>query len=149
MALSLAMILPKLGAHFAIASPQGSHLAASILSQAQELAEEIGADSQAISDLKEAVVDADVISTDLWTSMGQEAKTGRRLKVFSPYQINRELLAHTGRETVVLHCWPAHRGQEITDEVADGSQSLLFEQTENRLHAQNGILALELADNNG
>lgn len=149
MAVSLAMILPKLGAHLAIASPEGYQLPALILSQAQSLADETGVEIKAISDPQEAVVEADVIYTDVWTSMGQEAETAKRLEVFPPYQVNGELLTHAKRETVVLHCLPAHRGQEITDEVADGNQSLLFEQAENRLHAQKGVLALLLADHNG
>ena len=147
MAVSLAMILPKMGAHLTIASPQGYQIPDSVLSQAQGLAAETGVEIKAISDPVEAVTDTDVIYTDVWTSMGQEAETAKRLEIFPPYQVNLELLTYAKPEAVVLHCLPAHRGQEITDEVADGSQSLLFEQAENRLHAQNGVLALLLADN--
>jgi ornithine carbamoyltransferase len=77
--------------------------------------------------------------------MGQEAERIERLKVFPPYQLNAELMSNAKPEAVVMHCLPAHRGEEITDEVADGSQSLLFTQAENRLHAQKGVLALLLA----
>jgi ornithine carbamoyltransferase len=147
MAISLAMILPKLGVHLAIASPQGYQIPDLVLNQAQSLADKTGVEIKAMSDPIEAVTDADVIYTDVWTSMGQEAETEKRLKIFPPYQVNRELLTHAKPETVVLHCLPAHRGQEITDEVADGTQSLLFDQAENRLHAQKGILALLMADN--
>jgi len=94
----------------------------------------------------EAVTDADIVSTDTWTSMGQEAEEAERAAVFPPYQVNRNLLAHARPDAVVMHCLPAHRGQEITDEVADGPQSLLFDQAENRLHAQKGILAVLMAD---
>jgi ornithine carbamoyltransferase len=149
MAISLAMILPKLGVDLAIASPQGYQIPDLVLNQAQSLADKTGIEVKAMSDPIEAVTDADVIYTDVWTSMGQEAESEKRLKIFPPYQVNRELLTHAKPETVVLHCLPAHRGQEITDDVADGAQSLLFDQAENRLHAQKGILALLLADNSG
>jgi ornithine carbamoyltransferase len=92
-----------------------------------------------------AVAGADVIYTDVWTSMGQEKETQERLKVFPRYQVNSRLVAQAGSQVVVMHCLPAHRGEEITDEVADGAQSLLFPQAENRLHAQKGILALLLS----
>jgi ornithine carbamoyltransferase len=90
----------------------------------------------------DGVVGADVLYTDVWTSMGQEAETQERLKVFPPYQVNEKLIAHTRNANVkVLHCLPAHRGEEITNEVADGSHSLLFPQAHNRLHAQKALLA--------
>jgi ornithine carbamoyltransferase len=92
----------------------------------------------------EAVVDADVVYTDVWTSMGQEKESEERLKVFPPYQVNSRLVGQAKPEAVVMHCLPAHRGEEITDDVADGPKSLLFRQAENRLHAQKGILALLL-----
>ncbi|HOJ02350.1 MAG TPA: ornithine carbamoyltransferase, partial [Anaerolineaceae bacterium] len=88
----------------------------------------------------EAVKDADVIYTDTWTSMGQEEETQKREKVFPPYQLNQALLAEAHPDAIVLHCLPAHRGQEITDEVADGPHSRLFPQAHNRLHAQKAIV---------
>jgi ornithine carbamoyltransferase len=95
-----------------------------------------------VTDELDGVVGADVLYTDVWTSMGQEAETQERLKVFPPYQVNQKLVAHTRNANVkVLHCLPAHRGEEITDEVADGSNSLLFPQAHNRLHAQKALLA--------
>jgi ornithine carbamoyltransferase len=87
-----------------------------------------------------AVAGADAIYTDTWTSMGQEQEAEERRKVFPPFQVNADLLQKAERHTVVLHCLPAHRGEEITDEVADGPQSLLFPQAANRLHAQKAIL---------
>jgi len=93
------------------------------------------------------VAGADIVYTDVWTSMGQEEESAERLKVFPPYQLNSDIMAQAKTEAIAMHCLPAHRGEEITDEVADGPQSLLFEQAENRLHAQKGILALLLADN--
>ena len=95
-----------------------------------------------VTDDIDGVIDADVIYTDAWTSMGQEAQQAVRSAIFPPYQVNERLLAHTRNPDVrVMHCLPAHRGEEITDAVADGPQSLLFPQAHNRLHAQKAILA--------
>lgn len=103
--------------------------------------EQIDADITVTTDLA-AVEGVDVIYTDVWASMGQEAEKEARLAVFPPYQVNAALLARTGKaSTKVMHCLPAHRGEEITDDVADGSASLLFPQAHNRLHAQKAILA--------
>jgi ornithine carbamoyltransferase len=143
-ATSLIIILTKLGGHFSIASPQGYQLSPQVLAEAQDLAEETHVNITVIPNPAEAVVDADVIYTDVWTSMGQEAEAEARLKVFPPYQVNSSLVAQAKPQAVVMHCLPAHRGEEVTDDVADGSQSLLFPQAENRLHAQKGILALLL-----
>ena len=83
-----------------------------------------------------------MIYTDVWVSMGQEEETEGRLKDLSPYQVNAALVAQARPDAIVMHCLPAHRGQEITDEVADGPHSVLFDQAENRMHAQKAILAL-------
>ena len=88
-----------------------------------------------------AVTGSHVVYTDVWASMGQEASAGDRLPVFQPYQVNKELLAKADPEAIVLHCLPAHRGEEITDEVMEGSQSRIWDQAENRLHAQKALLA--------
>jgi ornithine carbamoyltransferase len=143
-ATSLATAVLKLGGHFRIATPQGYELPPEFVAQAHTLAKETEVGVSISNDPVEAVTDADIIYTDVWTSMGQEAETQERLRVFPPYQINNELVAKAKPEAMVMHCLPAHRGQEITDAVADGPQSLLFPQAENRLHAQKGILALLL-----
>lgn len=143
-ATSLVMILAKLGGHFSIATPPGYELPAQVVDAARYLAEETSVAITVTHDPIEAVAEADVIYTDVWTSMGQEKETEERLKVFPPYQVNNQLVAQAKPQAVVMHCLPAHRGEEITDEVADGPQSLLFPQAENRLHAQKGILALLL-----
>lgn len=145
-ATSLAIFTIKLGGDFSIATPPGYELAGPVLDQARRLAAETDVTVVATHDPAEAVAGADVIYTDVWTSMGQEKEAEERLKVFPPYQVNQQLVAKARPEAVVLHCLPAHRGQEITDEVADGPQSLLFPQAENRMHAQKGLLALLLAD---
>ncbi|MGB9553935.1 MAG: ornithine carbamoyltransferase, partial [bacterium] len=95
-------------------------------------------------DPEKAVSNADVVYTDTWVSMGQEKEKEERLRVFRPYQLSRELLQHAKKDAIVMHCLPAHRGLEITDEVMDGPQSVIFEQAENRLHVQKAILALLL-----
>ena len=133
-ATSLIQAAGKVGMSIRIVSPQGYQPAA-------ELIEQTDADVTVTDDI-DGVVGADVLYTDVWTSMGQESETEERLKVFPPYQINQQLVAHTRNPDVkVLHCLPAHRGEEITDEVADGSHSLMFSQAHNRLHAQKALLA--------
>lgn len=144
-ATSLAIIAAKLGMHFSLASPPGYELPADILASAQNLAEETEVSITVGHNPVEAVAGADVVYTDVWASMGQEAERTERLQVFPPYQLNSKLLSNAKQEAVAMHCLPAHRGEEITDDVADGPQSLLFPQAENRLHAQKGILALLLA----
>jgi ornithine carbamoyltransferase len=91
-------------------------------------------------DPKEAVVAADIVYTDVWASMGQEQETAERKQIFAPYQINQKLLAHAKKDYLVMHCLPAHRGEEITDEVIDGPNSVVLDEAENRLHVQKGIL---------
>jgi ornithine carbamoyltransferase len=145
-ATSLITIMAKLGGHFSIATPPGYTLSSTVVDAARHLAKETGAELSVTQDPVEAVTGADVIYTDVWTSMGQEKETQERLKAFPPYQVNRQLVARAKPEAVVMHCLPAHRGEEITDEVADSPQSLLFPQAENRMHAQKGILALLLSD---
>lgn len=144
-ATSLAIIAAKLGMHFSLASPPGYELPVDILASAQNLAEETEVSITVGHNPVEAVAGADVVYTDVWASMGQEAERTERLQVFPPYQLNSKLLSNAKQEAVAMHCLPAHRGEEITDDVADGPQSLLFPQAENRLHAQKGILALLLA----
>ncbi|MFQ5575710.1 MAG: ornithine carbamoyltransferase [Anaerolineae bacterium] len=139
---SLLFVAARLGIHFTVATPPGYEIEAEYISLAQEFAAAGGADIQVLHNPVEAVTGADVIYTDVWTSMGQEKETQQRLAVFPPYQVNDELVSRAKPDAIVMHCLPAHRGEEITDSVADGPQSVLFPQAENRLHAQKGILAL-------
>jgi len=108
----------------------------------REFAARSGSRVELTHDPFEAVRGADVIYTDVWVSMGQEAETEERLRVFPPYQVNARLVEAAKPDVMVMHCLPAHRGQEITDEVMDGPHSIVFDQAENRLHAQKAILAL-------
>ncbi|HNK64123.1 MAG TPA: ornithine carbamoyltransferase, partial [Anaerolineales bacterium] len=94
-----------------------------------------------IRDPHEAVKGAHVIYTDTWTSMGQEEETAKREKVFPPYQVNAQLVGEADKDVIVMHCLPAHRNHELTDEVADGEHSVIFQQAHNRLHAQKAIIA--------
>ncbi len=129
------------GMNFSTASPAGFEIRGDIVAKAKTLANKNGASLYFTHDPAEAVREADVIYTDVWTSMGQETETQKRLEVFSPrYQINSALVSKAKRNAIVMHCLPAHRGQEITDEVADGPHSALWDQAENRMHAQKAVL---------
>jgi len=116
-----------------------------IIREASEIADANGCVSKVINDPKEAVKGADVIYTDVWVSMGQEEEQEERERVFLPYQVNAELVGLAKADCIVLHCLPAHRGLEITDEVIDGDRSVVFDEAENRLHAQKAILMKLLA----
>ena len=140
-AVSLMHIVAKLGGNFTWAGPEGYEMPQSAIAEAQAFAAESGSQLHFLHDPHEAVKDADVIYTDTWVSMGEEAEAEKRRQVFPPYQVNAALVAEAKPGVVVMHCLPAHRGEEITDEVADGHHSLLFRQAHNRLHAQKAILA--------
>ncbi len=134
----------KTGLQVALATPAGYSLTEEDLNLADSFRTgEAG--FEAYTDPNRAVAGADVIYTDVWTSMGQEDEKMARLQVFPPYQVNEALVARARADCIVMHCLPAHRGEEITDAVADGPQSVLFPQAENRLHAQKAILAALLA----
>ncbi len=141
-AVSLLFAATKVGMDIALASPEGYELNDDVVELGQEFAAQSGSKVELVRDPAAAVRGADVIYTDAWTSMGQEEETERRLKVFPPYQVNAALVAQAKPDVIVMHCLPAHRGQEITDEVADGPHSVLFDQAENRMHAQKAVLAL-------
>ena len=143
-ATSLAFATAQLGMNFTIATPVGYELPSGVVSTARKLAERTGGQIKTTHDPMEAVRGADVIYADVWTSMGQEKEKEERLRVFPPYQVNAALVALAKPDVIVEHCLPAHRGEEITDEVADGPHSVLFDQAENRMHAQKAILAILL-----
>ena len=128
-----------LGLELRIATPESHRPARLVRKRAEELAAASGARLSWSKDPVEAVRGADFVYTDVWTSMGQEAEHDLRLALFQPYQVNAELMRHAP-DAWVLHCLPAHRGEEITDDVLDGERSIVFDQAENRLHAQKAIL---------
>ncbi len=136
-----------LGMDFTIASPKGYELHPAIWEIGRRLAGESGSKIEATTDPLAAVRDADVIYTDTWTSMGQEAEAEQRRKIFPPYRVDEAKLALAKPDVIVMHCLPAHRGEEITDAVADGPHSAIFDQAENRLHAQKAILVWVLDAN--
>jgi len=142
---SLLLGASKVGMDISAATPPGYEPSIDAVELAFRFAAESGSEIEIGNDPHAAVRDADIIYTDVWTSMGQEAEREQRLKVFPPYQVNAALVAEADPEAIVMHCLPAHRGQEITDEVADGPHSVLFDQAENRLHAQKGLLAVLIA----
>lgn len=144
-AISLLYLSALMGMNFVIASPEGYEFPQDIFADAISLAKKSGASIHQTQDPYDAVENTDVIYTDTWTSMGQEEETDRRSKVFPPYQVNSQLLSAANRNAIVMHCLPAHRGEEITDEVVDGSQSAIFQQAENRMYAQKAILVHLLA----
>mgnify|MGYP006284339839 CR=1 FL=1 len=139
-AVSLLHICAKLGADFTIAAPEGYQLDPKAVREAEGFAAQSGSKIKQWIDPREAARDAQVIYTDTWVSMGQDEEAQRRQKVFPPYQVNQELVNMADPEVIVMHCLPAHRGEEITDQVADGPHSRLFPQAHNRLHAQKAIL---------
>jgi ornithine carbamoyltransferase len=139
-AVSLLNACAILGVNYRNASPDDYQIDEASWYFAQDLAEKSGAAIKKVQDPIDAVTSADVVYTDTWTSMGQEEETKKREAVFPPFQVNRALLRHAKPTAIVMHCLPAHRGQEITDEVADGPQSVIFTQAHNRMHAQKAIL---------
>ena len=140
-AVSLMSVCVKLGWNFALASPEGYDLDPAAVAIAQSAAAETGSTLRFVRNPHDAVKGAQVIYTDTWTSMGQEDEAARREAVFPPYQVNQALVSEADREVIVMHCLPAHRNHELTDEVADGPHSVIFPQAHNRLHAQKAILA--------
>ena len=125
-----------------IATPAGYEPDPKIIVQAKEDGRETSFDLLITGDPAEAVQKADAVYTDTWTSMGQEDEKEERKKIFIPFQVNRELMALAKPDALFMHCLPAHRGEEVTDEVIDSPQSVVFDQAENRLHIQKGIMLL-------
>jgi ornithine carbamoyltransferase len=141
MAHSYALAGATAGLHVRLAGPLGFAPDPGVLAAARARAEQTGGSVEVLSDPVAAVKDADVVATDTWTSMGQEADGLDRVTPFRQYQVNSELLSGAREHVVVLHCLPAHRGEEITDEVLDGPSSAAWDEAENRLHAQKALLA--------
>lgn len=130
---SLAILADKLGMKFSCASPKGYEMKREIVEKLKNKPEET-------TDPKLAVKDADVVITDTWISMGDEKEKKKRLKVFPPYQVNKKLMNFAKKDAIFMHCLPAYRGYEVTDEVIDGEHSVVFDEAENRLHAQKAIM---------
>jgi ornithine carbamoyltransferase len=138
---SLMILCAKLGVHFSVAAPEGYEPQNHFVALAQEEAKRSSAQIEIVRDPKLAVQNADALYTDVWTSMGQEEEARQRAEVFPPYQLNAELLRHAKPEAIVLHDLPAHKGEEISEEVFEAHADMIFSQAENRLHAQKAIVA--------
>ena len=136
----------KVGMTFVAATPEDYRPDETVVKNAFEDAKETGAELSLVTDPKEAVKDADIIVTDTWASMGQEAEHEARKKIFAPYQVNKELLKGADKRVIVMHCLPAYRGEEITEEVLEANADVIFDEAENRLHTQKAIMALTMAD---
>ena len=137
---SLLLLCCITGTHMAVATPPGYGPPDRIVEEARVLCETSGGDFLITHDAAEAVQGANAVYTDVWASMGQEAETEKRKKIFAAYQVNAELMAKAKRDAIFLHCLPAHRGEEVTDDVIDGRWSVVFDQAANRLHAQKALL---------
>ncbi len=140
-ALSLAQACVRIGLHVHVASPEGYELSPEAVATIEGLAR-FGAKIRLFRDPREGVKGASALYTDVWTSMGQEHESHDRRRIFAPYQVNAALLAGAGEHAYFMHCLPAHRGEEVTDDVMDGPTSIAFDQAENRLHVQKAVLKL-------
>ena len=132
----------KAGMEFVAATPENYRPDETVTKQAMEDAKATGASISLVTDPVEAVKGADIVVTDTWASMGQEEEHDERKKIFAPYQVNKELMAHADKRAIVMHCLPAYRGEEITEEVLEANADVIFDEAENRLHTQKAIMAL-------
>lgn len=137
---SLMLCAARLGMNMSVATPLGYSPKTSVIAEAIELSRISGARIEVMTDPADAVENAHAVYTDVWTSMGQESEADQRKRLFAPYQVNEILLALARPDTLFMHCLPAKRGQEVTDEVMESPQSVAFDQAENRLHVQKAIL---------
>jgi ornithine carbamoyltransferase len=147
-ATSLAHASAMLGVNLHVASPEGYQLPAAVVQQSTHAARH-GARLRLFSEAADAVAGADAVYTDTWTSMGHEAESETRRHVFAAYQVNEELLSLARPDALFMHCLPAHRGEEVTDEVFESPASIVFDQAENRLHGQKALLLMLLAPQAG
>jgi ornithine carbamoyltransferase len=145
MAHSLMYGCAKVGMDCAVATPAAYCCDTEVVENAKEDFKNAGSELIITEDPAKAIADADVVYTDTWVSMGQEKEKEERLKTFMPYQVNKELFAKAKEDAIFMHCLPAYRGFEVTDDVIDGVQSVIFDEAENRLHAQKAVMAMLMA----
>ncbi|MBR1729660.1 MAG: ornithine carbamoyltransferase [Selenomonadaceae bacterium] len=136
----------KVGMTLSVATPKNYRPDQNVFENAINDAKETGAKLNWVENPIEAVKNADIVVTDTWASMGQEAEHEERKKIFAPYQVNSDLLKHADKNVIVMHCLPAYRGEEITEEVFENNADVIFDEAENRLHTQKAIMALTMAD---
>lgn len=146
---SLCLAAGMMGMEFRIAAPEGYELDETTVSRAEEMARGSGGGIVCVREAKEAAAGADVVYTDVWASMGQEGEARQRREAFAGYQVDAALMSLAAPEAIFMHDLPAHRGEEVSAEVIEGAQSVVFDQAENRLHAQKGALALILGEESG
>jgi len=132
----------KVGMDIILGCPKGYEPNPGVVSEAREEGDRSGCKVKVTNDPKEAVKEADIVYTDVWASMGKEKEHEKRVKILKPYQVNAKLVKEAKEDYLFMHCLPAHRGEEVTDEVADSKNSVIFDQAENRLHTQKALLAL-------
>ena len=132
----------KVGMNIVLACPKGDEPDSKVVAQGKKEARKNGSEVRVTDDPKEAVKGADIIYTDVWASMGKEKEHAERVKILKPYQVNSKLVKGAKEDYIFMHCLPAHRGEEVTDEVADSKNSVIFDQAENRLHTQKALMAL-------
>jgi ornithine carbamoyltransferase len=137
---SLLLGAAKTGMHVRVATPPGFEPIPQVVRRAEDIARQTGGSVSVSSDPQETAASADVLYTDVWASMGQEAEHDERVLVFTAYRIDRRMVDRAAEDAIVMHCLPAHRGEEITDEVIDGPHSVVWDQAENRLHTQKALL---------
>lgn len=137
---SLAIMSALFGNHFVCSSPKGYKMGASVVEEATALAKKNKGKIEEVQDPRAAIKDADVVIADTWVSMGNEKEKAKRLKVFPPYQVTSDLMKLARKKAIFMHCLPAYRGKEVAAEVIDGPQSVIYQEAENRLHAQKGLL---------
>jgi ornithine carbamoyltransferase len=136
----------KVGMNITYSCPEGYTPLPSVIDEAKEVTKTTGSEVTYVINPVDAVKEADVIYTDVWVSMGQEELRDKKLKDLKQYQLNKKLLSNAKQDAVVMHCLPAHRGEEITDDIMDGPNSIVFDQAENRLHTQKAIMRLLMSD---
>lgn len=139
---SLMLTAAAMGSRIAVATPAGFEPDQAIVKQAQKMAKRTGGIIEITNDVRAAVEGANAVYTDVWASMGQESEAANRDAIFRPYQVNTGLMSLAASNAVFMHCLPAHRGDEVTDDVLDSSQSVVFDEAENRMHVQNAIMVL-------
>jgi ornithine carbamoyltransferase len=144
-ATSLAQAAAMLGARVRVATPPGLGLPQQTRDTVARIAQ-LGGSLEVTVDPVAGVRDADAVYTDVWTSMGQEREAAERRAIFAPYQVNAALMSHAASDALFMHCLPAHRGDEVTDDVIDSPASVVFDQAENRLHVQKALLAILVRD---
>jgi ornithine carbamoyltransferase len=143
---SLIFAAAKAGSQMSVATPVGYEPDSEIVRKAEEQGKETGSTLNVTNDPQEAVEDADAVYTDVWASMGQEQEKEKKTNFFTSFQVNRGLMEKAKPDALFMHCLPAHRGEEVSDEVIDSPQSVVFDQAENRLHVQKAIMLLLLKE---